>query len=90
MDLKNLKNHNLINVDHYSVDNCIVKNTPFNCWACEILKQLKQIIGKDTRNVKHFRRVCFKHGIRVTRKFEEVLILDKENGNHLWWKAIYK
>jgi hypothetical protein len=85
--LKEIKETNSVEVAQYTCDNQIIEEPAFAWWAPHYLKKLKRLIKlSKTRHV----RKGYKFGIRIPTTIEEALMLDKENGNTLWYDAIMK
>ena len=59
----------------------------FSWWTTHVLKKRQRIIAAVN---KRYHNMTHKFGIKVPETVEEALALDKENGNDIWWKAIWK
>ena len=58
----------------------------FAWWVKFVLRKRDRIISKTQR---HWLKT-HKYGIRVPNTVEEAILIDKENGDTLWWDAIMK
>ena len=58
----------------------------FAWWVKFVLRKRDCIISKMQR---HWLKT-HKYGIRVPNTVEESILIDKENGDTLWWDAIMK
>ncbi|KAI2513146.1 Reverse transcriptase (RNA-dependent DNA polymerase) [Fragilaria crotonensis] len=58
----------------------------FAWWVHDVIKKRDRIIAKVKS--KHWQQT-HKYGIRIPKTVQEALAIDKENGNMLWWDAIY-
>ena len=67
--------------------NDIANEPTFAWWVPTILKKKHRVISK--LNSKYWES-SHKYGIRLPHLVEEILKLDKENNNDLWYQAIHK
>ena len=85
--LKDARQSYPVLVAEYAVANRIDDEPAFAWWVSGVLKKRDRIISKI--NTKYWQRT-HKYGIRIPKTVQEALLLDKQNGNTLWWDAICK
>ena len=76
-----------VQVAEYAHQRKLSNNPDFAWWVPHVLKKRELIISKVKS--KYWLRT-HKLGIRLPKTAEEEKRLDQQNGNHLWWAAIYK
>ena len=68
------------------MENKISEEPAFTWWLKFVLQKRDRTILKTQRYwIKNH-----KYGIRVTNTVKEAILIDKENGNNLWWDSIMK
>ena len=76
-----------VEVSEYAEAVGISDEPAFSWWAVHVLKKRQRIIAAVN---KRYHNTTHIFGIKVPKTVEQALSLDKENGNHQWWKAIQK
>ena len=71
----------------YAIENGISNKLAFSWWVPHVVKKRNRIISK--LKSKYWVRT-HKFGLKVPKRVEDAIRIDKENGNHLWWEAICK
>ena len=84
--LKDVKYSYPVQLVEYPVENRISEETAFAWWVKFVLQKRDFIILKTQR----YWHKTHKYGIRVPNTVEEAILIDKENGDTLWWDAIMK
>ena len=85
--LSNLKESNPVEVAEYATAVGIDDQPAFKWWVPHVLRKRDRIIQKvKTR----YHKRTHKFGFRVPKTVEEALLIDKENGDDRWAKAIRK
>ena len=65
----------------------MARKPAFAWWVRDVIKKRAAIISKvKSKYWQH----THKFGICIAKSVDEAIKLDKENGNTLWWDAIYK
>ena len=84
--LKDTKYSYPVQLEEYAVENRISEEPDFAWWVKFVLRKRDCIISKKQR----YCLKTHKYGIRVPNKVQEVILIDKENADTLWWDAIMK
>ena len=83
--LKDIKGCYPVELAEYAVDKHIHDAPAFAWWVPHVIKKRNRIVSKV--KTKYWLRT-HKFGIRIPKNVAEARLIDKENGNHLWWNAI--
>ena len=86
--LKDVKGSNLLETAEYAISRGFDKQPAFIWWVNHVQKVKSRVISRlrASKQSKH----QIKFGIKVPNTIEEALLLDHENGNDFWRKAIDK
>ena len=88
MDLKTVKDSNIIEAAKFAKSNALSQQLPtFAGWVDDVLRHKKRIISEVKR--KHW-KTTHVHGIKLPHSVEEALLLDKKTNTDSWAKAITK
>ena len=68
------------------MENRVSEEPAFAWWVKFVLRKYDRIISKTHR----YWLKTHKYEIRVPNTFKEAILIDKENGDTLWWYAIMK
>ena len=85
--LKDIKECYPLQMADYAIENGISNKLAFSWWVPHVVKKRNRIISK--LKSKYWVRT-HKFGLKVPKRVEDAIRIDKENGNHLWWEAICK
>ena len=66
---------------------CVAEEPAFAWWITDVVRKLERILAK--LKSMYWQRT-HKFGLWIPKSVEQALIVDKENGNTLWWDAICK
>ena len=87
VSLKDMKESYPVQVDRYFVHSRISAEPSFAQWVPYILKKRNRVIAKVKS--KYWIRT-HKFGIQIPKSVQEAKIIDKQNGDTLWWDSICK
>ena len=68
------------------MENIVSEKPAFAWWIKFVLRKRDRIISKTQR----YWLKTHKYGIRMPNTVKEAILIDKENGDTLWWDAIMK
>ena len=85
--LKDMKDHNPVQVAEYAVTAGIDKEPAFVWWVPHVLKKRDRILKAMKK--RYFRKTQ-KYGIEMPKTVQRALEIDRENGNTLWRDALRK
>ena len=87
MALKDIKDSYPFQLAEYGVATKIYMDTTFAWWAHQTLKKMNHIILK----VKYkYWLNTYKFRIKVPNNTKQEMKFDRENGNTLWWEAVWQ
>ena len=84
--LKDIKDSYPVQLAEYAVENRVSEEPAFAWWVKFVLRKRDHIISKTQ---KHWLKT-HNYGICVPNTVEKSILIDKENGDTLWWDAIMK
>ena len=76
-----------VRVAEYVISNRIAEEPVFAWLVQDTVKRRDRIIAKVAS--KYWQKT-HRYGIRVPKTVQEAIVIDKENGNTVWWDAICK
>jgi hypothetical protein len=85
--LKDMKNSYPVQLAEYATQRRIAGEPAFAWWIQYVLNKRNRIIGK--LKAKYWIRT-HKFGVRIPKSVAETKAFDEENGDTLWWDAIWK
>ena len=85
--LKDMKYSYPVRVAEYVISNRIAEEPVFAWLVQDTVKRRDRIIAKVAS--KYWQKT-HRYGIRVPKTVQEAIVIDKENGNTVWWDAICK
>ena len=85
--LKYLKASNTVELAKYAAGKCLDIDPAFKEWVRDVLRCRNKIISKVKAK---YWRTTHKFGIRLPKSIDEALLIDKQNGNTLWYTSIQK
>ena len=83
--VKDIKYSFPVKLAEYVLLNQISDEPEFAWWIKKVLKKIDRIISKTAR--KYWQKT-HKYRLRIPHTVKEVLYIEKENGETLWWDAI--
>ena len=87
IQLKDIKDSNLVEVAEYAFANHIQDNQEFSLWVFKVLRYQNKIISKVKSN---YLRTTHNFGIRFPNNVDEEFRIDKEVDNDYWEKSLHK
>ena len=85
--LKDIKESDPVQVSEYTVLTLIQEGPAFVWWVPHVLQKRNRIVAKVKS--KYWIRT-HKFGLKVPKSVTEAIVIDCENGDTLWWDAIFK
>ena len=83
--MKNVKDSYPVQLATFAIENSLDKEPTFAWWILYVTRKNERIIKK--LKSKYWSKM-HKYGIRIPKSVAEVIEIDKENSNALWWDAI--
>ena len=85
--LKDMKESYPVQISEYAVLTQIQEEPEFVWWVPHVLRKRNRIVAKVKS--KYWIRT-HKFGLKVPKYVKEEIVIDRENGDTLWWDAICK
>lgn len=89
VDLKHVKDSNLIQLAEYAVANRIQEEPAFMWWVLSKTLRIRNQIILGKVNYRYW-KTSHKYGVRLPHSVQEASEIDKETGTDFWWEGIQK